>query len=344
MKRLEFITLGVGMSLLFGCQSYRYYDPQKPHHGQEGFLNNYDNSPKQSFWKWQWERWTTEKPKEAPFTPEVLKTDTTFLKNNKTEPTLTWIGHSSFLLQLEGMNILTDPVFSARTSPVSFAGPKRQVALPFQLEELPAIDVVVISHNHYDHLDLATLKKLSQRPDNKTIFLVPLGNQKLLQSEGIQKVQEYDWWDQVKAGPLNFILTPTQHWSARGLFDNNETLWGAWYIQGTTQKVFFAGDTGYSKDFQDVASKLGPVDLALIPIGAYEPRWFMKKHHVNPSEAVQIHKDLQAKKSVAIHWGTFRLSDEAMISPAEDLKKSLSEQRLSENDFILMKHGERISL
>ncbi|MNL18710.1 metal-dependent hydrolase [compost metagenome] len=135
-------------------------------------------------------------------------------------------------------------------------------------------------------------------------------------------------------------MTPTQHWSARGIFDQNECLWGGWFVKGAKQSVFFAGDTGYSKDFQDIAAKLGPVDWAMIPIGAYEPRWFMKKNHVNPEEAVQIHKDLHAKKSVAMHWGTFRLSDEPLYAPAEDLMKSLEKNKLSPEEFILMKHGE----
>lgn len=340
MKHSKWLVLSLGALVLFGCQSFRYYDPAKPHHGKDGFLNNYDNSPKGNVLKWQWERLTTNAPPEKEFKPEVLKTDLAALTSNRDKGTVTWIGHSSFLLQLDGLNILTDPVFSERTSPVSFLGPKRAVKLPFDLEELPSIDVVVISHNHYDHMDLESLKKLAKRPDNKTVFLVPLGNAALLQSEGVKNVQEYDWWDKAQVQGVDFTLTPTQHWSARGIFDQNECLWGGWFVKGTQLSVFFAGDTGYSKDFQDIAAKLGPVDWAMIPIGAYEPRWFMKKNHVNPDEAVQIHKDLHAKKSVAMHWGTFRLSDEPLYAPADDLKKSLEKNKLSPEEFILMKHGE----
>jgi N-acyl-phosphatidylethanolamine-hydrolysing phospholipase D len=344
MKQGKWLVLGLGVLVLFGCQSYRYFDPAKPHHGKDGFLNNYDNSPKASVLKWQWDRLTTKSPEEKEFKPEVLKTDMTALFNNHDKSTLTWIGHASFLLQLEGLNILTDPVFYERASPVSFMGPKRAVKLPFELEALPSIDVVLISHNHYDHLDLESLKKLAKRPNNKTVFLVPLGNAALLQSEGVKNVQEYDWWDRTQLKDVSFTLTPTQHWSARGVFDQNECLWGGWFIKGSKESIFFAGDTGYSKDFQDIAEKLGPVDWAMIPIGAYEPRWFMKKNHINPDEAVQIHKDLHAKKSIAIHWGTFRLSDEPLYAPADDLKKSLEENKISPEDFILMKHGETKAL
>jgi N-acyl-phosphatidylethanolamine-hydrolysing phospholipase D len=344
MKQSKWLVLGLGVVVLFGCQSYRYYDPAKPHHGKDGFLNNYDNSPNGSVLKWQWDRLTAKKTEEKEFKPEVLKTDMAALLSNREKATLTWIGHASFLLQLQGLNILTDPVFAERASPVSFMGPKRAVKLPFELEELPPIDVVLISHNHYDHLDLDSLKKLAKRPDNKTVFLVPLGNAALLQSQGIQNVQEYDWWDHVQINGVDFTLTPTQHWSARGVFDHNECLWGGWFIKGAKESIFFAGDTGYSKDFQDIAAKLGPVDWAMIPIGAYEPRWFMKKNHVNPDEAVQIHKDLHAKKSIAIHWGTFRLSDEPLYVPSDDLKKSLELNKISPEDFILMKHGETKAL
>lgn len=344
MKQSKWLVFAVGVLVLFGCQSYRYYDPTKPHHGKDGFLNNYDNSAKPSVLKWQWERLTSKSVAEKEFKPEVLKTNMAALLSNHDKSTLTWIGHASFLLQMEGLNILTDPVFSERTSPVSFLGPKRAVSLPFELEELPPIDVVILSHNHYDHLDLDSLKRLAKRPDNKTVFLVPLGNGTLLKSQGVENVQEYDWWDKAQVKGLDFTLTPTQHWSARGVFDRNECLWGGWFIKGTKSSIFFAGDTGYSKDFQDIAEKLGPVDWAMIPIGAYEPRWFMKQSHINPAEAIQIHKDLHAKKSVAMHWGTFRLSDEPLYTPADDLMKTLEENKIPAEDFILMKHGETRSL
>jgi N-acyl-phosphatidylethanolamine-hydrolysing phospholipase D len=325
MKRNIFLSFA--LVILSGCQS-------KPQ-----YRNNYDNSLKASFWKWQWERLTTPKPPEPPFQPEIIKTDMAFLRSNHETITLTWIGHASSLLQLQGLNILIDPIFSERASPFSFIGPKRLAPLPFELHELPPIDVVMISHSHYDHLDLPTLKELAQRNPNRILFLVPLGVKALLQSEGIENVQEFDWWQGASVKNLKFTFTPSQHWSSRTPFDENETLWGGWHIHAPKFDFLYAGDTGYSKDFQDIHARLGAVDIAMIPIGAYEPRWFMKKHHANPEEAVQIHKDLQAKTSIGVHWGTFRLSDEPMLKPVEDLAAALKATTI-QGEFKVMKHGE----
>ncbi|MNK06312.1 metal-dependent hydrolase [compost metagenome] len=327
-----------------GCQGFRYHDPAKPHRGEKQFYNNYDNSPKASFWKWQWARLTTKNPPEVPFEPEIMKTDTGFLKENKNRNTFTWIGHASALLQIEGLNILIDPVFSERVSPVSFMGPKRHVALPFQVSDLPPIDAVVISHSHYDHLDLDTLKELHKRNGEATLFLVPLGIQELLASEGIKNVKELDWWEDITIKTLKLTFTPAQHWTQRGLFDRNQSLWGGWYLQAPSLKFLYTGDTGYSKDFQDIRAKLGPADVAMIPIGAYEPRWFMKQQHVNPEEALKIHQDLGAKTSIGVHWGTFRLADESLGAPAVDLKVALEKENVSSETFRVMKHGETIQL
>lgn len=332
-----------GLLIFSGCQTYRYYDPNKPHHGKDQFYNNYDNSPKASFWKWQWERLTQARPEEPPFHPEVLKTDTAYLRNNRSDTTLTWIGHATSLLQVDGVNILMDPVFSERVSPVSFAGPKCEVALPFPLTELPSVDVVLVSHNHYDHLDLPTLKELARR-NKETRFLVALGDAELLKSEGIENVKEMDWWDQEHIKNVTITFTPSQHWSQRWVFNPNKSLWGGWHMQTPAFKALYTGDTGYSKDFTDIHERLGDVDLALIPIGAYEPRWFMKKQHVNPEEALQIHKDLHAKLSIGVHWGTFRLSDEAMAAPALDLQKAVEKDTALPGVFRVMKHGEVLKL
>lgn len=334
----------VGLFVFLGCQSFRYHDPQKPHRGVTQFYNNYDNSPKASFWKWQWERWTGPRKEEPPFNPVVLKTDTEYLQRNKTETTLTWIGHSSFLLQVQGKNILTDPVFSDRVSPVTFYGPKRLVALPFAQKDLPKVDIVVISHSHYDHLDLKTLRSLNEQNQGQTLFLVPLGNAELLKFEGIKNVKEFDWWEQLSLEGLTLTFTPAQHWTQRTLWDRNQSLWGGWLVQTEKFKFIYTGDTGYSKDFADIYDRFGAVDLALIPIGAYEPRWFMGKQHVDPDGAIKIHQDLHSRMSIGVHWGTFRLSDEPMAAPPEELAAARIRAAIPDQEFQVMKHGEILKL
>lgn len=328
------------LMLIIGCQNFPYYDPAVPHHGKSEFYNNYDNSPKPSFWKWQWERLTTSDPPEPPFNPEIIKTDLKFLLENKTKTTLTWIGHASALLQINGINILLDPVFSDRISPLGFLAPERQTPVPFQISEMPPIDVVLISHNHYDHLDLPTLETIAKKENGKVLFLVPLGDQNLLNSKGILNVKELDWWQQIRVKDSVITFIPSQHWSQRTPFNFNKSLWGGWHISISDFKFLYTGDTGYSKDFTDIHDKLGSVDLAMIPIGCYEPRWFMEKYHVNPEEAVRIHQDLHAKQSIGVHWGTFRLSDEPLAQPPMDLGKAILKLKLPAEAFRLLKHGE----
>ncbi len=245
---------------------------------------------------------------------------------------LTLIGHATVLVQVNNINILTDPHFSQRSSVVTWAGPRRIIQPSIKFEDLPPIDVVLISHNHYDHLDLPSLKKLSDK--FSPTVLVGLGNNELLKSAGIDNVHELDWWQTFDYKGLPIHFTPVQHWSARGLFDQNTTLWGGFYIEAT-KKIFFAGDTGYGKVFKMINQKYGDMDVGLIPIGAYEPRWFMKDTHVNPEEAAKIFMDLNLKKALGIHFATFKdLTDEAKLKPSEDLKAALLKFSINQNDFI----------
>ena len=250
----------------------------------------------------------------------------------------TWIGHSTLLVQFEGKNILTDPIFSVRCSPVKWAGPSRYTKAPFSVEDLPEIDFVVISHNHYDHLDLATIHSLGNSP----IYFVPLGLKKWFAKAGVKKVVEMDWWEEHKIGVFTFVCTPTQHFSGRGLFDRNETLWCSWAVIGENKRFWFAGDTGYFSKFKNIGDKYGPFDLSAIPIGAYEPRWFMKPMHVNPDEAVQIHLDVKSKMTIGIHWGTFILTDEPIEEPREKLQESIISRKLIEREFIAINHGQTL--
>ena len=253
---------------------------------------------------------------------------------------VTFINHSTLLIQVPGLNILTDPVYSERTSPFRFLGPKRvkEPGLPFN--GLPPIDIVLISHNHYDHLDLETLKQI----DGKfhPLFLVPIGDEKLLLSSGIQNVKALDWWEEVRIKDTRIIFAPAQHWSARWLWDRNQSLWGSFMIDNGVKKIYFAGDTGYGPHFKEIKMRLGIPDLALLPIGAYLPQWFMRFHHMNPEDAVLAHIDLESKQSVGIHFGTFQLADEGIDSPILDLQSAKEKLQLSGDKFKVLQQGESL--
>src|SRR4030095_3338600 len=214
-------------------------------------------------------------------------------------PSVTWIGHATVLLRMAGLTVLTDPQFSERASPLSFAGPKRVVPPVPALNELPHIDAGVVSHNHYDHLDLDSVVRLAGQPGGPPTFFVPLGLKEWVERRGIEEVVELGWWDRRDFRGVEIHFVPVQHWSRRTLTDENRTLWGGWVLRHPELSFFFAGDTGYSKDFADIGARFGSFDLAAIPIGAYEPRWFMKIMHMNPAEAAQAHKDVHARQSPA---------------------------------------------
>jgi len=231
--------------------------------------------------------------------------------------TATFIGHATFLLQWRGLTILTDPVWSERCSPVAWAGPKRVRPPALAWADLPPIDVVLISHNHYDHLDLSTLRRLDDH--SRPLLVTGLGNRAFLEGHGLKRVVELDWWQQHEAGGARLTFAPAVHWSNRGGDGRNATLWGAFMIEAAGTRVYFGGDTGYGTHFAETRRRLGVPDLALLPIGAYEPRWFMKTMHMNPEEAVQAHRDLGARRSVGLHFGTWQLTDEAIDAPVEAL-------------------------
>ncbi|KAG8439958.1 hypothetical protein GDO86_005937 [Hymenochirus boettgeri] len=226
---------------------------------------------------------------------------------------ITWLGHASVMIEMDELIFLTDPIFSHRASPISFAGPKRFRESPCTIKQLPKIDAVVISHNHYDHLDYNTVVELNERFGNELRWFVPLGLLNWMQNCGCENVIELDWWEQNCVpghDEVTFVFTPSQHWCKRTPTDDNKVLWGSWSVLGPSNRFFFAGDTGYCSAFEEIGKRFGPFDIAAIPIGAYEPRWFMKYQHVDPEEAVRIHADVHAKKSIGIHWGTFALANE----------------------------------
>ena len=264
--------------------------------------------------KWSWSR---EEPKK-----EFIKTNENINLNSlkDREHYALWIGHSTFLINNGDLTILTDPIFSERASPLNFAGPKRLIKPVIKIKDLPEVDVITISHNHYDHLDINSLRKIQKKFPNVKI-LVPKGDLKLLRNYNLNNGFEFLWWEEIAFNNTKFIFTPAQHWSARGLRDRNKSLWGSWFIKNDDKNIFHAGDTGYSEDFIEIRNRLGAVDFAMIPIGAYDPQWFMSYSHVNPEEALNIAKDLNAKKSIGMHWGTFILTDEPVLEPRERLNK-----------------------
>jgi L-ascorbate metabolism protein UlaG (beta-lactamase superfamily) len=254
------------------------------------------------------------------------------------ELAVTGINHATDLIQFQGLNLLTDPVFSERVSPVSWAGPRRVRPPGVAFDALPRIDVVLVSHNHYDHMDLPTLVRLYRR--DRPRFIVPLGNARTLEAAGIDGVVELDWWAEAPLGDnASVVLVPVQHWSGRGLFDRRRALWGGFFIRRGPASVFFAGDTGYGGHFTMIRDRLGSPSLSILPIGAYEPRWFMKDQHVNPDEAVRAHLDLGSRMSVGMHFGTFRLTDEGIDDPVAALAASRLSRGVPDEAFRPLHNG-----
>lgn len=250
-----------------------------------------------------------------------------------------WLGHATVLLRLGDLHIITDPQLSPRASPFSFIGPKRLVQAPVQAPQLPRIDVLLLSHNHYDHLDAPTIRALL-RANPAMICYVPLGLKAWFQRRGTQHVHELGWWQKHGHQDLEIHCVPAQHWSARTPWDRNQTLWSGWVVKGRGLSFYFSGDTGYSPRLQEIASRLGSPDLAALPIGAYLPRWFMRTQHVDPPEAVQLHRELRVRNSLAIHWGTFELADDGLDAPLAALRSALQQQDLGPKEFWVIKQGE----
>lgn len=334
--------------------------PERVHHRGDMFQNRYHEfatRSTQDFWRWRLSAWRQGLP--PPPTTPIPSTppDRAFIAANARagaamQPAVTWIGHATVLAQLGGINVLTDPIFSERASPVSFTGPRRHQPPALALDELPRIDVVLVSHNHYDHCDIASLTALARQAGGSPLFVVPLRLRALLAEAGIERVVELDWWQSTKVegavGPVEIVLTPVQHWSARRLDDRMRTLWGGFALFATDLHLYFSGDTGYSRDFADTRARFaarqtqergGGFDLAMLPIGAYEPRWFMQPQHVNPDEAVLAHRDLGAKATLGIHWGTFEMSDEPLDQPPRDLAAARTARGVSDADFFTLPIG-----
>lgn len=271
----------------------------------------------------------------------LLRPDGHLLMNPPTAPQLTWLGHASFLFQYRGLNVLTDPVLSDRASPFRLIGPKRFTPPALTVADMPPIHLVLISHNHYDHLDEATVRQLHRRFGDNLCFCIPMGLRRWFEKRGIHNLVELDWWQSTPLADKNEVFClPTQHFSGRTATDTNTSLWCSWLLEMDGFRFYFGGDTGYGQVFRDIGELFAPIDLALLPIGAYDPRWFMAPVHVAPEEAVKIHQDIGARQSVAMHWGTFVLTDEPMDEPPRRLRQALEKQGMSESAFRVMQHGE----
>ncbi len=259
----------------------------------------------------------------------------------------TFVNHASFLLQSRGLNLLFDPIFSPRASPVSWAGPKRVKAPSPSFEQLPDIGLVLVTHNHYDHMDLPSLARLRRRFD--PLFVTGRGNAATLAKAGLTKVLELEWWQEAGAAALGragggarVTYTPARHFSARGLRDRGWALWGGFHLELEGLRVFFAGDTAYGPHFAEISSRLGAPDLALLPIGAYAPRWFFRAFHCDPEDAARAHLDLRARLSLAMHFGTFKLTKEAYDQPVRELGEALSKKGIPPSGFRVLEHGQTV--
>lgn len=264
------------------------------------------------------------------------------LPRGDADAVVTFVGHSTFLLQTAAGAILTDPMYGERAGPFGIGGPRRVRPPAVAFDDLPPIALVLLSHNHYDHCDLPTLRRLAARFD--PVVVTPLGNGALVRSAGIRRVEELDWWESSTAAGLPVAVTPAHHFSARTLFDRNRALWGGFVLVAGSTRIYFAGDTAYAPFFPEIPRRLGALDLALIPIGAYEPRWFMQAVHMTPAEAVQAHLDLGSPRSIGMHFGTFQLTTEGIDAPGLALAEARRARGIAGPAFSTLAFGESLRL
>jgi L-ascorbate metabolism protein UlaG (beta-lactamase superfamily) len=315
-----------------------YHGPASDHFDGRRFFNPgaAAGRPFSDFLRWQFTRRAVAWPRQVVYAHQP--TASTSIAPE--EMVLTFINHVTFLIQLPELSLLTDPVFSERASPVQWAGPRRVHAPGLAFEQLPPIDLVFVSHNHYDHMDLPALKLLAAR--HAPLFLTGLGNGAFLRQQGITPVVELDWWEETSLRGVQLAFTPAQHWSSRGPGGRNHTLWGGLWLTTPRRSLYFAGDTGYSPWFAELRRRHGSPELALLPIGAYEPRWFMCGQHMNPDDAVRAHLDLGAKASIGMHFGCFQLTDEAIDEPVRALERALRERGVDAGAFHAPQPGEML--
>ncbi len=315
-------------AFIFWLPTITYYKGPKSDHFDGKYFHNLEKRER-TFWEiYTW--WRTSNPVPWPdkveITPSIPPERSDYLR-------ITYVNHSTFLIQWNQVNILTDPIWSERASPFSFIGPKRHHEPGVPFDKLPPIDFILLSHNHYDHMDLETLRKLEEKY-NPTI-LTGLGNDNYLKKNGVHNVIALDWWE----SNFGFTFVPAEHFSARWPWDRDKTLWGGFVIRHGDETLYFAGDTAYGQFLSEIRRRYGSPKVAFLPIGAYEPRWFMQYAHMNPEEAIEAQLDLGAETAIGMHWGTFQLSDEAREEPLLRLKQARTNER-----FIVLDPGESINI
>ena len=328
-----------------------------PHHGPDGRfripwpLEAPDARSGGGVLRWQMERMRAKLPPNPPASAlPLVASDVARPRAAAGEIRITWIGHATFLLQIGGLNVLLDPHFGPRASPFRFMGPRRFVPPGLALADLPVIHAVILSHDHYDHLDAWTVRRLNRRHREALCWIAPLGHAAWLRARGIRTAVELDWWDEARLeraeGAIAVTCAPAQHWTRRRLREYNERLWGSFSVRAPDgRRVYFGGDSGYFRGYREIGERLGPFDAVLMPIGAYEPRWFMAPAHMNPEEAVRAYQDLGGRGAfVPMHWGTFRLTDEDPLEPPVRLRAAWADAGLPPGDLHVPRHGETLIL
>ena len=319
------------------------------------YENPYIKNIRRTLWhflRWQWGHY--DEVVVPPVQPDDFKYPVPAENLDHFEPKVVWVNHSTFLIEIDGVCMLTDPIWGERCSPLSFIGPKRRHEPHLTIDELPEIDAVLISHNHYDHLDLSTVKALHKKFP-KIEWFVPIGLGEWFRKRGIHNIKELRWWEEThlfipeKNAKFWISSVPAQHHSGRGLFDANKSLWMGFVVKALrenkeTKSFYFVGDTAYNPhDFKQIGAIFPKIDLCLCPIGTYRPSYFMLTVHTSPEDAVQIHKDVNAKLSIGMHWKTFKLSDEGLSRPPFDLYLAMKKNNLNFHEFLPLEPGQEIN-
>lgn len=331
-----FLIIGLVVGALLSAPVYQ--GPKSDHFDGKRFINIGGAKAKGFRDVIKWMRTSQKRPPwQYRDEPQIKEPIENFTSEGKAR--VFFINHSSFLIQINGKNFLTDPVFSSYASPFNFAGPQRMRPPGIDIDVLPTIDGILLSHNHYDHCDIPALKRLHAQHDF-TIFC-PLGVDLYLRNQGFQSVEVLDWYDSITFENLTIHATPAQHFSARGMFDRDRTLWCGFVLESSDLKIYYVGDTGYGPIFPAIGQRLGPFDLSIIPIGAYQPRWFMQPIHCDPEQAIRIHHDVQSRLSIPCHYGTFPLAIDGQDEPLEELIQLEAYQKIADQ-FPILPEGQFI--